>query len=75
MSAAALIYLGLMLLGLGMVLAKDGKPRTGNHSFFWSLSGIATQCALLYWGGFFAAHPRTKTGPRSKRAHRPPNLR
>jgi hypothetical protein len=57
MSAPALIYLALVILGLGIVLAKDGEPKTGKHSFWWQLVGTAIPCGLLYWGGFFAGAP------------------
>jgi hypothetical protein len=53
MSTAAMIYLALVVLGLGVELAKDGQPKTGKHSFCWQLVGVAIPCGLLYWGGFF----------------------
>lgn len=48
-----IIYLAWMALGLGVVLASHGKPRTGNYSFWTSLVSTALQIMLLYFGGFF----------------------
>lgn len=46
-----LIYLGLMVMGLGIHLAKHGESDT--ISFWWSLFGFTIQIILLAWGGFF----------------------
>lgn len=51
--APQFIYLALMLLGLGIALAKDGEPKTGNHNFWATFIGECLLCSLLYWGGFF----------------------
>lgn len=48
-----LLYLGLMLLELGIALGKHGEPRTGKHSFFRSTFGFALISTILYYGGFF----------------------
>ena len=47
------IYLGLLVLSLGITLAKHGERRTDKHSFFTSLTGAAITIWLLAWGGFF----------------------
>jgi hypothetical protein len=50
--APQLIYLALMVLGLGVSLAKHGEPRSpmnaGTH-----ILGLAIAISLLWWGGFF----------------------
>lgn len=53
MSTAAMIYLSLTFIGLGVAAAKDGKPKDGKHSFFGTLITTAIVIGLLYWGGFF----------------------
>jgi hypothetical protein len=47
------ILLWLLLVGVGLNLGRDGKPRGGNYSFFWSLVNAAVLLGLLLWGGFF----------------------
>jgi soluble lytic murein transglycosylase-like protein len=44
----------LFAIGLGVELAKHGKPRTGKHSFWWSLFGNVITIWLLWCGGFFS---------------------
>ena len=46
------IYLVLLLLSLGLVLAKHGEPREP-YNIWVTLFGTALTLALLYWGGFF----------------------
>lgn len=53
MSAPALIYLAISILGLGMTWAKNGEPKDGKHSLGVHLIGCAIAWGLLYWGGFF----------------------
>ena len=48
-----IIWLGLMMLSLGVNLAQHGKPKTGVHSFWSALIGFGIQFAILYYGGFF----------------------
>lgn len=57
MSAAAMLYLALVALGLGLILGKHGEPKTGKYSFWLQLAASAIPCGLLYWGGFFARVP------------------
>ncbi len=47
------IVLGLMCLSLGIEMARHGKPKEGNHSFFIQLTSSAITFSILYWGGFF----------------------
>ena len=47
------IYLILSIIGLGVELSKDGKPKEGNHSFWISLFATAVVYSLLFYGGFF----------------------
>jgi len=45
---------------LGLMLALNGRPRTGKHSFWGELPFTALLAALLYAGGFFTpAHAQT----------------
>lgn len=48
------IWAVLVLLGLGIELARHGQTRTGKHSFWWQLFGSATVALLLWCGGFFS---------------------
>lgn len=40
-------------LSLGIGLAKNGTPRTGNHNFGLSLFCVVVNATVLWWGGFF----------------------
>jgi hypothetical protein len=42
-----LIYLALLLVGLGHHLDKDGTPKTGNHDFFTSVILSSITLGLL----------------------------
>ncbi len=53
MSLPAVLLLVWFALELGVNLAKDGEPRTGNHSFLYTFITIGFWVALLWWGGFF----------------------
>lgn len=46
------IYLALTLFGLGVVVAKHGKPREAYDATITTI-GTALILGLLYWGGFF----------------------
>jgi LPXTG-motif cell wall-anchored protein len=48
------IYLGLFLIELGLAIANNGKPKTGNESIWISLISSGLVLALLFWGGFFS---------------------
>jgi hypothetical protein len=48
-----LIFLALIVLNLGIVMAKNGQPRSGKHSFVANLIADGLLLGLLYWGGFF----------------------
>lgn len=47
-----LIYLGITVLGLGVVLAKNGEPQEP-YSFWKTILVSSIILCLLYWGGFF----------------------
>lgn len=47
-----LVYLALLLIGVGVAAAKDGQPREA-WSFWWTLVGAGLAIWLLYMGGFF----------------------
>lgn len=53
MKLPQLIFLGWVILALGIVLAKNGQPRNDKYSFVASFISAAIQIGLLYWGGFF----------------------
>lgn len=48
-----MIYLALVLMSLGMSMAKHGKREIQEENFFIRLLGAGIQIALLWWGGFF----------------------
>lgn len=48
-------YIVLTTLGIGLVLAKHGQPRTEKYNVWWSLIGTAMVLPILYYGGFFTA--------------------
>lgn len=53
MKLPQLILLGLMILALGITLAKHGQPKNDKYNFGISLIANAIEIGLLYWGGFF----------------------
>lgn len=48
-----ILYVGLLLMGLGVALAKHGEYKSGRHNFWVSLIGVAIDLLVLYGGGFF----------------------
>lgn len=52
--APQMIYLALVLIGVGVSMAQHGKPKTGNHHLGASIIGYGIVMGLLYWGGFFS---------------------
>ena len=52
MNIFALIYLGLVILGVGMVMAKDGEPRE-NYNIWFCLIDVGIGLTLLYFAGTF----------------------
>ena len=49
-----LIYIGLMLLGEGMAIAKHGEYKKASmHNAWTSLIAYAIDIMILAWGGFF----------------------
>lgn len=48
-----ILYLALILMGLGVHLAKDGQPRTDKYSFWGQLFITIITVYILYKGGFF----------------------
>jgi len=50
-----ILYLAMMLIGLGMTFAKHGEPKKlGIVNAWYSLIGALLVITLLYYGGFFA---------------------
>lgn len=48
-----LIYLALIALNLGVVLAKHGEVKPHKTSLWTQLLNLAIVLPLLWWGGFF----------------------
>lgn len=54
LEAPQLIFLALMLIGIGVSLARFGEPkRRDTYDLVDVLIGPAISFGLLYWGGFF----------------------
>lgn len=47
-------YIVIMVLSLGINLAKHGEPRDGKYSFWSALIAMGIQIGILYMGGFFS---------------------
>jgi hypothetical protein len=54
MSTQAIIMIVLLAIEVGIALAKDGQPKTGRYSFWWTSVNVVTICCILYAGGFFS---------------------
>ena len=50
---AQALYVLLMLSSLLLSAHDHGKPKEGNHNFWYSLIALIITTSLLYWGGFF----------------------
>ena len=48
-----IIYLSLILLGLGLQIDRHGKPKDGTHNIWVDLFSTGLIMLILYWGGFF----------------------
>lgn len=48
-----IVYIGIMFMGLGLNLAKDGQPKEGKYSFWAQFLADAIILFILYKGGFF----------------------
>ena len=48
-----IIYLVMSLLGLGVIIERHGKPKTGNNNVWMDLLATIIIYSLLYSGGFF----------------------
>lgn len=53
MGICQIIYLAIIIFGLGIVLAKHGQPKDEKYNFWIQLLGVAIDLSLLYFGGFF----------------------
>lgn len=54
MSVWAVIYLMLLVLSLGLHLAKHGEPKDGTYSFWSALISVGIQVFILYKAGIFS---------------------
>jgi hypothetical protein len=43
----------MIVLNLGIAIAKHGEPEKGKHSAWTTLFGAVITMAILWWGGFF----------------------
>lgn len=46
-------WLALLAFGVLVSIAKDGKPRTGNHNLGHDMIAYVISVWLVYMGGFF----------------------
>jgi len=50
-----ILYLSLIMLSLGINIAKHGQPRKpGTENAWHTLVGAAISLTIMYYGGFFA---------------------
>lgn len=47
------VYAALLVLGIGLEMGRNGKPKTGNHDLVSSILATAFIVSILYYGGFF----------------------
>jgi|GEM_PF-2581001 len=47
------IYLGLMMMGIGLSIARYGEQKRDRYDLVDVAISPALICGLLYWGGFF----------------------
>ena len=48
-----IIYVGLILIGIGISAGKHGEPRTDKWSVWTTLISAAIEITILAFGGFF----------------------
>ena len=53
MHAPQIILIVILALDLGLIMAKHGEEKKGEHNFFVNLFSTAVMVGLLIWGGFF----------------------
>lgn len=49
------IFTGLIFVGVGVSLARYGKPKADSYGIFDVVVSPSVVLGLLYWGGFFTA--------------------
>lgn len=54
MISCRILFVLLMMLGLGVVLAKHGQYKNEKYNFWVSLISCVLQVLLLWGGGFFS---------------------
>lgn len=47
------IVLSLLLIHLGIYIAKHGEPRNEKYNVLYAFISVILNLALLWWGGFF----------------------
>lgn len=53
MKVPQIIYLALMMMDIGISLAKHGEPKNQKYNAWITSVSVAITVALLKWGGFF----------------------
>ncbi len=53
MKVPQIIYLALIMMDIGISLAKHGEPKNEKYNVWITLASAAIIVALLKWGGFF----------------------
>lgn len=54
MGAPQVAIIVLYTLSVGLVWARHGMPRKGNHNVFMSLISCAIVAGILWWGGWWS---------------------
>jgi hypothetical protein len=54
LGAPQLVYLAIVMFGMGVTLAKFGQRKTDSYDLTDLLVAPALGLALLWWGGFFS---------------------
>ncbi|URC15573.1 hypothetical protein DB2_71 [Octadecabacter Antarctic DB virus 2] len=54
MNVWIVVYLGINILGLGIILASHGQDKTGKHSVWEACFGWSLSLACLYMAGVFS---------------------
>ena len=54
MNAPQITVIVLWAISFGLTAAKNGQPKTGNESVLVTVTAIAINALILWWGGFFS---------------------
>jgi hypothetical protein len=53
MKLPQIIFLAILMLGLGVDMERHGQEKTGKYNFWTSVVSFGIIIGILYWGGFF----------------------